>query len=143
MTTPTLTIAEAVDSLMRDGMPVRFTAYDGSSAGPPDAAFGLELTTPRGLAYLLTAPGDLGMARAYVTGDLLLTASTPATPTRHSSTCRTTSGSGRRPRARWSRSCVRWGSAASGHRPRRRRRRSRGGAARSRGCATPRVATPR
>ena len=33
-----MTIAEAVDSLMRDGMPLRFTAYDGSSAGPPDVA---------------------------------------------------------------------------------------------------------
>ncbi|GAA1929922.1 class I SAM-dependent methyltransferase [Nocardioides lentus] len=66
----TTSIGEAVESLLRDGLPVRFTAYDGSSAGPPDARIGLELATPRGLAYLLTAPGDLGMARAYVSGDL-------------------------------------------------------------------------
>jgi cyclopropane-fatty-acyl-phospholipid synthase len=76
----TLTIAAAVDSLMRDGMPVRFTAYDGSSAGPSDAVIGLELTSPRGLAYLLTAPGDLGMARAYVTGDLLIHGVHPGDP---------------------------------------------------------------
>jgi len=68
----TTSIGEAVESLLRDGLPVRFTAYDGSSAGPPDAEIGLELATPRGLAYLLTAPGDLGMARAYVSGDLRL-----------------------------------------------------------------------
>ena len=76
----TLTIAEAVDSLMRDGVPVRFTAYDGSAAGPVDADLGLELTSPRGLAYLLTAPGDLGMARAYVTGDLLIHGVHPGDP---------------------------------------------------------------
>ena len=76
----TLTIAAAVDSLVRDGVPVRFTAYDGSAAGPSDAELGLELTSPRGLAYLLTAPGDLGMARAYVTGDLLIHGVHPGDP---------------------------------------------------------------
>jgi cyclopropane-fatty-acyl-phospholipid synthase len=75
-----LTIAEAVDSLMRDGMPVRFTAYDGSAVGPPDSPIRLELTSPRGLAYLLTAPGDLGMARAYVAGDLLMHGVHPGDP---------------------------------------------------------------
>ncbi len=73
-------IAEAVDSLMRDGMPVRFTAYDGSSAGPEDARIGLNLLTERGLSYLMTAPGDLGMARAYVSGDMELTGVHPGNP---------------------------------------------------------------
>ena len=68
----TMKIGDAIDSLMRDGLPVRFTAYDGSSAGPQDSEITLELTSPRGLAYLMTAPGDLGMARAYVSGDLVL-----------------------------------------------------------------------
>ncbi len=75
-----LKIGEAVSSLLRDGMPVRFTAYDGSSAGPADAPIGLELVNQRGLAYLLTAPGDLGMARAYVSGDLLLHGVHPGDP---------------------------------------------------------------
>ena len=52
------------------GLPLKFTAYDGSSTGPDDAEIGLELLTPRGTTYLATAPGDLGMARAYVSGDL-------------------------------------------------------------------------
>jgi cyclopropane-fatty-acyl-phospholipid synthase len=78
--TPTLTIAEAVDSLLRQGMPLRFTAYDGSTAGPADAELGLELVNQRGLAYLLTAPGDLGMARAYVSGDLRLHGVHPGDP---------------------------------------------------------------
>jgi cyclopropane-fatty-acyl-phospholipid synthase len=73
-------IGDAVDRLMRDGMPVRFTAYDGSSAGPPDADIGLHLRTERGLAHLMTAPGDLGLARAYVGGDLDVTGVHPGDP---------------------------------------------------------------
>lgn len=79
-TTSTLTIGQAVETLLRDGMPVRFQAYDGSVAGPPDAELGLELRTPRGLSYLLTAPGDLGMARAYVSGDLVVHGVHPGDP---------------------------------------------------------------
>ena len=73
-------IADAITDLLRDELSVRFTAYDGSSAGPADAEFGLELTSPRGLSYLLTAPGDLGMARAYVAGDLRLHGVHPGNP---------------------------------------------------------------
>jgi cyclopropane-fatty-acyl-phospholipid synthase len=76
----TMSISEAVDTLLRDGIPVRFTAYDGSSAGPPDATLGLELRNERGLSYLLTAPGDLGMARAYVAGDLVVHGVHPGNP---------------------------------------------------------------
>ena len=65
-------IAELVSSLTVDTPPVRFKAYDGSSFGPEDAPITLELTNERGLRYLTTAPGDLGLARAYVTGDLVL-----------------------------------------------------------------------
>lgn len=73
-------IAQSIASLLRDGMPVRFTAYDGSAAGPPDATIGLELLNERGLAYLLTAPGELGMVRAYVMGDLALRGVHPGNP---------------------------------------------------------------
>ncbi len=50
--------------------PLKFTAYDGSIAGPPNAVLGLDLLTPRGTTYLATAPGELGLARAYVSGDM-------------------------------------------------------------------------
>ncbi|WP_028471764.1 class I SAM-dependent methyltransferase [Nocardioides alkalitolerans] len=80
-TTPTtLTIGDAIGSLMKHGMPVRFTAYDGSSAGPADAAVGLHLANERGLSYILTAPGDLGIARAYVMGDLQVSGVHPGNP---------------------------------------------------------------
>jgi cyclopropane-fatty-acyl-phospholipid synthase len=73
-------IAEAIADLLRDELPVHFTAYDGSSTGPPDAEIGLELINQRGLAYMLTAPGDLGMARAYTAGDLVLHGVHPGNP---------------------------------------------------------------
>lgn len=65
-----LTVAEILEIFAGGQLPLRFTAYDGSSAGPPDAPFGLELKTSRGLNYLATGRGDLGLARAYVAGDL-------------------------------------------------------------------------
>ena len=47
-------------------------AYDGSSAGPADAAVRLELRSPKALSYLLSAPSSLGLARAFVSGELLI-----------------------------------------------------------------------
>ncbi len=79
-TTPKMTIAEAVETLMAAGMPVRFRAYDGSTAGPAESEIGLHLRTERGLSYLMTAPGDLGMARAYVSGDLDIEGVHPGDP---------------------------------------------------------------
>ncbi len=78
--TAEMSIGEVVDSLIRGGLPIRFSAYDGSTAGPQDAEIGLELRNERGLRYLLTAPGDLGLARAYVSGDLVGTGVHPGDP---------------------------------------------------------------
>ena len=75
-----ISIGEAMTRLMPDGVPFRFTAYDGSRAGPEDAPVRLHLRNQRGLSYLLTAPGDLGMARAYVAGDLDLEGVHPGDP---------------------------------------------------------------
>ncbi|MEP7088799.1 MAG: cyclopropane-fatty-acyl-phospholipid synthase family protein [Nocardioidaceae bacterium] len=79
-TVPTITIGEAISRLMPGGVPFRFTAYDGSSAGPADSPIEVHLENERGLSYLLTAPGDLGMARAYVSGDLTLGGVHPGNP---------------------------------------------------------------
>lgn len=75
-----LTIADALGKLMKEGLPFRFEAFDGSSAGPADAPFTLRLLNERGLSYLMTAPGDLGFARAYVAGDLELEGIHPGNP---------------------------------------------------------------
>src|SRR6478609_6602374 len=65
-----LTLAEILETFAAGQLPLKFSAYDGSTAGPDDAELGLDLLTPRGTTYLATAPGDLGLARAYVAGDL-------------------------------------------------------------------------
>ncbi|WP_448222325.1 class I SAM-dependent methyltransferase [Gordonia iterans] len=75
-----MNLAEIFEMLLGRELNIRFTAYDGSSAGPEDAEFGLDLKTPRGTTYLVTAPGDLGLARAYVSGDLELVGGHPGDP---------------------------------------------------------------
>lgn len=80
MTTGRMTLAQILETLAAGQAPLRFTAYDGSTAGPVDAKLGVDLRTPRGTTYLATAPGELGMARAYVSGDLELCGVHPGDP---------------------------------------------------------------
>jgi cyclopropane-fatty-acyl-phospholipid synthase len=75
-----MTIANLVRMLSADEPPVRFEAYDGSGVGPTDSPMTVRLLNERGLRYLATAPGDLGMARAYVTGDLVVDGVHPGDP---------------------------------------------------------------
>ncbi|MGD0374159.1 MAG: cyclopropane-fatty-acyl-phospholipid synthase family protein [Streptosporangiaceae bacterium] len=49
--------------------PVRIRAWDGSEAGPADAP-ALVLRTPQALRRMMWHPGELGIAQAYVTGEL-------------------------------------------------------------------------
>ncbi|MBG0854729.1 class I SAM-dependent methyltransferase [Streptomyces spinoverrucosus] len=50
-------------------LPVRIRAWDGSQAGPPEAPT-LVVRNRRALRRLLFKPGELGLARAWVAGDL-------------------------------------------------------------------------
>jgi cyclopropane-fatty-acyl-phospholipid synthase len=75
-----LTLAEVLEIFTAGRLPLRFTAYDGSTAGPPDAPFALDLKTPRGTSYLVTGFGDLGLARAYIAGDLDIRGVHPGDP---------------------------------------------------------------
>ncbi|MGW1599582.1 class I SAM-dependent methyltransferase [Streptomyces eurythermus] len=50
-------------------LPVRLRAWDGSQAGPPDAP-ALVVRNRRALRRMLFKPGELGLARAWVSGDL-------------------------------------------------------------------------
>ncbi|MPZ61233.1 MAG: methyltransferase domain-containing protein [Propionibacteriales bacterium] len=75
-----MTLAEALELLTGGEVPFRFTAYDASNTGPEDAAIGFHLRSPRGAAYLATAPNSLGLARAYVSGDLEVSGVHPGDP---------------------------------------------------------------
>ncbi|MFE2063681.1 class I SAM-dependent methyltransferase [Streptomyces sp. NPDC059467] len=50
-------------------LPVRLRAWDGSQAGPPDAPT-FVVRNRRALRRMLFKPGELGLARAWVAGDL-------------------------------------------------------------------------
>jgi cyclopropane-fatty-acyl-phospholipid synthase len=68
-----VTVARRLAELIRDGagveLPVRIRAWDGTEAGPADGPV-LVIRNRRALRRLLWAPGEMGLARAYVTGDL-------------------------------------------------------------------------
>jgi cyclopropane-fatty-acyl-phospholipid synthase len=67
----TLTVGEAFDRIYGADAPVRIVAWDGSSGGSPDGLV-VRLTGPEALNHLVTAPGDLGLARAYLLGELVI-----------------------------------------------------------------------
>ncbi|MGN7148638.1 class I SAM-dependent methyltransferase [Arthrobacter sp. SAFR-179] len=50
-------------------IPLRLRAWDGSEAGPPDAPV-LEFKSRRALRRILWSPGQLGLSRAYVAGEI-------------------------------------------------------------------------
>jgi cyclopropane-fatty-acyl-phospholipid synthase len=52
-----------------DDLPVRVRAWDGSEAGPADAPV-LVLRDKRALRRLLWRPNELGLAQAYITGEI-------------------------------------------------------------------------
>jgi len=82
LSTERMSLAQIVETVIDGELSFRFTGYDGSSGGPVDAPIGMHLATPRGVNYLATAPRDLdlGMARAYVAGDLQLHGVHPGDP---------------------------------------------------------------
>lgn len=67
---PRSPIAPVLASVVGAGSPIAIEAYDGSSAGPANATSRLVVKDPRALNYIATAPSDLGLARAYVSGYL-------------------------------------------------------------------------
>jgi cyclopropane-fatty-acyl-phospholipid synthase len=68
------TVAEAlhpvIQGMLGHEIPVRFEFWDGSAFGPSAGAGSVVVSSPDALRYLLWAPGELGLARAFVTGGL-------------------------------------------------------------------------
>ena len=62
-------LAHAVHAAVGIELPVRLRAWDGTEAGPDDGPV-VVLRSRRAVRRLLWAPGELGLARAYVSGDL-------------------------------------------------------------------------
>ena len=62
-------IADLVRAQADIDLPVRLRLWDGSEAGPAGAPV-LIARSPRALRRLLWRPGELGLARAYISGDV-------------------------------------------------------------------------
>jgi cyclopropane-fatty-acyl-phospholipid synthase len=65
---PRLPVADALATVLP--RQARVEAYDGSAAGPSGAEVVVKVQSPKALSHLVSAPGELGMARAYVSGEL-------------------------------------------------------------------------
>ena len=65
-----MTLSEVFATIVPEERGVAFRAFDGSRTGPPNADVVLELRNPRGASYIASSPSQLGLARAYVSGDL-------------------------------------------------------------------------
>jgi len=63
-------VAAIISQVVGPDVPVRVIGYDGSKAGPDSSDIAMRITSPRALARLVTAPGTLGLARAYVEGEI-------------------------------------------------------------------------
>ncbi|MER6118617.1 cyclopropane-fatty-acyl-phospholipid synthase family protein [Streptomyces sp. NPDC001743] len=64
-----LRLTALAQELLGEPLPVRIRAWDGSEAGPPGAPV-LVVRNRRALRRLLWKPGELGLARAWVAGEL-------------------------------------------------------------------------
>jgi len=66
-------VAQVIASLLAEhvglNLPVRLRAWDGSEAGPPGPPAAV-IRSPQALRRILWRPGELGLARAYISGDL-------------------------------------------------------------------------
>ena len=65
-------LAEIFERVVGPDAPIRFTAYDGSSAGDPNSDITLNVRTPVAVNHLARSPNAVGLTRAYVTGHLEL-----------------------------------------------------------------------
>ncbi len=65
-----VTVGSIVEDFLGPDLPIRLRAYDGSEVGSPDPLATIVVRSPDALHRMITSPGELGIARAYVAGDL-------------------------------------------------------------------------
>ena len=59
-----------LQTILGGSPPVRFEFWDGSAAGPRDGEDRVAVQSPDALRRMIWSPGELGLGRAYVAGDL-------------------------------------------------------------------------
>lgn len=70
MSVRSMTVSQMIESFLEPDAPVQVKAFDGSTFGNDDAPFHLLLKNSRAMYYIAENPNDLGLARAYLQGDL-------------------------------------------------------------------------
>jgi cyclopropane-fatty-acyl-phospholipid synthase len=65
-------LAPFIRLVVGPGVPVRFEFWDGSGVGPTDGAGTLHVRSADAVRRILWSPGELGVARAFVSGDLTI-----------------------------------------------------------------------
>jgi cyclopropane-fatty-acyl-phospholipid synthase len=63
-------LAEVFETVMGSRTGVAFEAFDGSRSGDPDSPLRIEVRSPRAIELALSHPGQVGLARAYVAGEV-------------------------------------------------------------------------
>ena len=63
-------LAAAIAGFLGTDIPIAIECYDGSRLGPPDTTSRIVVRSPKALRYVLTGPGEIGFARAYVAGEI-------------------------------------------------------------------------
>ena len=66
------TLTPLIRSLLRHPVPVRFEFWDGSGTGPTDGIGAITVRSVDALRRIMWSPGELGVARAFVVGDLTI-----------------------------------------------------------------------
>jgi cyclopropane-fatty-acyl-phospholipid synthase len=64
------TLKPLVETMLGGEAPVRLEFWDGSALGPRNGVGPVKVRSPDAVRRLLWAPGELGLARAFVAGDL-------------------------------------------------------------------------
>lgn len=61
-------LTDVMERVIGADVPLAYSAYDGSRAGHPDPIATVVIRDRRAFNHMATAPGELGLARAYVSG---------------------------------------------------------------------------
>jgi len=63
-------LGEVFEAIAGPDAPVEFLAYDGSKAGIPGSPVRVEVRSERAVDLVMSHPGEVGLARAYVAGEV-------------------------------------------------------------------------
>ncbi|NEG69396.1 class I SAM-dependent methyltransferase [Bifidobacterium choloepi] len=75
-----MTVADMIQLFIKPGAPIYITAFDGSTLGSEDAPLCLQVRNSRAVYYLANNPNELGLARAYLQGDIASPQLVPGNP---------------------------------------------------------------